>query len=131
LLGVTGSGKTSFISSVTGKDCGVGHTLQSCTARIKLFKSPNKENNNSRIILIDTPGFSRNDSSDIAVLKEIAHFLDKMQVHKGGVYVRGVLFFHRISDGDLHDKYLHLLEDICGNDFLKKVTIVTTMWDDI
>lgn len=33
-MGMTGSGKTSFIKDLTGVDLEVGHDLQSCTATV-------------------------------------------------------------------------------------------------
>ena len=50
------------------------------------------------------------------------------------IRLSGLLFFHRISDnrmGGSPIKYLKMFQNLCGNEALKNVVIVTTMWDEV
>src|SRR6202044_2750014 len=70
VMGVTGAGKSSFISLLSDKTVAVGHDLQACTQSVdvyacKLFPGRN-------VYLIDTPGFDDTKRSDTEVLRELA-----------------------------------------------------------
>lgn len=57
-----------FINMVTGNDSGVGHNLESCTAKITMMKAHG-------LILVDTPGFDDTHKTDTEVLSMIADWL--------------------------------------------------------
>ncbi|KFY65804.1 hypothetical protein V496_02325 [Pseudogymnoascus sp. VKM F-4515 (FW-2607)] len=52
VFGKTGTGKTSFINSVTGRDLKVGHGLTSCTDEVHAVSC---RIDNENVILVDTP----------------------------------------------------------------------------
>lgn len=88
---------------------------------------------NSQIVLVDTPGFDNPRKPDILLLEDFVHFL-RAAFHSNESHLSGVIYLHRITDVRMHGsavKTLRLLQDICGDNFLKNVTIVTTMWNDI
>jgi hypothetical protein len=87
---------------------------------------------NSKILLVDTPGFDSSMETDIYLLGQFVQFL-KEQASQG-VFLSGIIYLHRISDmkmGGSARKNLQLLREFCGNQFLERVTLVSTMWDII
>lgn len=55
LMGITGSGKSTFISLLSDEFVQVGHELTSCTADIEIYSYIHR--NTRRVFLIDSPGF--------------------------------------------------------------------------
>lgn len=62
-----------FINLVSGSNLGIGHGLESCTARVQTA-DPFILDGRS-VTLIDTPGFDDTNKSDVDILKMIAMFL--------------------------------------------------------
>ncbi|KAF5238388.1 hypothetical protein FANTH_10335 [Fusarium anthophilum] len=128
IMGMTGSGKSTFISLCTGQDVPVGHDLQACTQHVTAYKC--KWSDTSDIYLLDTPGFDDTNRSDTEVLKEIALSLAK--TYEDNVKLSGILYLHRITDrrvGGSAQKNLMMFRKLCGKDSLKNVILVTTMWE--
>ncbi|KAK0099504.1 hypothetical protein ONS96_008343 [Cadophora gregata f. sp. sojae] len=128
LMGVTGAGKSTFISHCTEENVGVGDGLKSCTQEVRVFKcnySPTVT-----IHLVDTPGFDDSDRKDTVVLKEIAAWLTYSYTQK--VRLSGILYLHRISDPRMQGSAklnLSAFIKLCGPEALKKVVLATTMWE--
>ncbi|KAK3905697.1 P-loop containing nucleoside triphosphate hydrolase protein [Staphylotrichum tortipilum] len=128
LMGVTGVGKSAFISRCTSQTVVIGDGLQSCTSRVQTYSfaySPSVT-----VHLVDTPGFDDTNRKDSDVLREISGWLSESYTHK--VLLSGILYLHRISDMRMQGSgkmNLGLLHKLCGNGALKKVILVTTMWD--
>jgi len=149
-MGVTGSGKSTFISTLTGWAAAqVGHTLDSCKSRptfgrryylsdsgtgttkvgIHPYADPSS---GRRIVLIDTPGFDDTTRSDAEVLKTIVAFLTSLYLR--GVRLAGIAYLHRITDTRVQGsavKSLNILELLCGAEAMRGVTFVTTMWEQL
>ncbi|KAI6104713.1 P-loop containing nucleoside triphosphate hydrolase protein [Pisolithus croceorrhizus] len=131
LMGPTGAGKSSFIVNVTkqeGKD--VGHDLTPYTSEIKATKC---EVEGSNIVLVDTPGFDNTNISDLDILKLISDWLNA-EYRTSRPVLSAILYFHRISDNRMVGtplKNLRVFEKLCGRDAMSKVTLVTTMWDEV
>jgi hypothetical protein len=82
------------------------------------------------VYLIDTPGFDDTNKSDTEVLGEIATWLGNSYKHK--ILLNGIIYLHRIIDVRVQGsarKNLMMFRQLCGADALKKVILVTTMWD--
>ncbi|KAL4911156.1 P-loop containing nucleoside triphosphate hydrolase protein [Aspergillus multicolor] len=130
IMGVTGAGKSSFISCCSGGEVKVGHGLEACTAEVGVYAydvSPERT-----VYLIDTPGFDDTTRSDSEVLKEIAGWL--VSSYKGKILLSGIIYLHRISDVRMQGsakKNLLMFRKLCGEEALKKVILVTTMWDKV
>lgn len=129
-MGVTGSGKSSFISLCCKKAVEVGHQLKACTTTVDVYAyeiSPEKT-----VYLIDTPGFDDTNRSDTEVLREIASWLTTSYSNK--VLLHGIIYLHRIADVRMQGsakKNLLMFKKLCGEDALRKVILATTMWDKV
>ncbi|KAH7161705.1 P-loop containing nucleoside triphosphate hydrolase protein [Dactylonectria macrodidyma] len=127
IMGVTGVGKSTFISNVTGQDAGIGHDLTSFTMGVNIYST---ERNGRRIHLVDTPGFNDTWRSDADILKELCFIMS--QVYRTSMKFGGIIYLHRISDNRVSGttvKNFTLLEKICGFEAAQRVFLVTTMWD--
>ncbi|KAJ0421505.1 hypothetical protein BJY00DRAFT_282349 [Aspergillus carlsbadensis] len=130
VMGVTGSGKSSFISRCSGKVVKVGHQLEACTTHVDVYAyevSPAQT-----VYLIDTPGFDDTNRSDTEVLKEIARWL--VASYRGKILLNGIIYLHRITDIRMQGsarKNLIMFRQLCGENALKRVVLVTTMWDKV
>lgn len=130
IVGLTGSGKSTFIASLTGEHYRVGNSLESYTEKAEaiLYTPPN----HNSICLIDTPGFDDTNRSDAEILREIAAFLRALMKLDMPLY--GIVYLHRITDPRISGstmKTLKILEKICGESAFPNVVLVSTMWDTL
>ncbi|KAK4155080.1 hypothetical protein C8A00DRAFT_13861 [Chaetomidium leptoderma] len=126
LMGVTGSGKSTFISLLAEQSIRIGHSLNSCTADIGIYSF---QYGDRTVYLIDTPGFDDTSRSDTEILKEIAFFL--AAIYSKRVRLAGLVYLHRISDPRMQGsalKNLHMFQKLCGDRGLASVVLATTMW---
>jgi len=131
IMGPTGAGKSNFINHLTG----LGETRNA-----RNLKSDTKDvtpyiiyhHDGFRVVLVDTPGFDDTYRSDTDVLRTIANRLT--QRYPGGETLRagGIAYLHRITDkrmsGSVY-KNLQMFGRLCGDLPLRRVRLVTTMWD--
>ncbi|KAI5982160.1 P-loop containing nucleoside triphosphate hydrolase protein [Pisolithus marmoratus] len=137
IMGATGTGKSSFVRNAVppalSSRVQVGHSLESETSQIQSIEWVNKDG--VKIKLVDTPGFddSREGVTDTDILEMIATFL--AHEYRGAVStITGLIYMHRIVDTRMagHSKLnLRMFHKLCGEDSLKNVAIVTTMWDKV
>ncbi|KAF8896188.1 P-loop containing nucleoside triphosphate hydrolase protein [Infundibulicybe gibba] len=130
VMGATGSGKTSFINLASGSTLRVGMGLESCTNVVQIAQP--FELDGRRVVLIDTPGFDDTTKSDADVLRMIAAFL--ATTYENGKTLSGVLYLHRISDfrmGGISTRNFKMFRELCGEDTLKNVIILTNMWGEV
>ncbi|CAM1502632.1 Fc.00g074080.m01.CDS01 [Cosmosporella sp. VM-42] len=130
VMGVTGAGKSTFISACTGAEVEIGHDLRACTQNVAIYRYEYSPTVN--VYLVDTPGFDDTTRSDTEVLREIADWL--YESFSGGVRLRGVLYLHRITDPRMQGSArsnLFMFKKLCGPDALKNVILVTTMWEKV
>ncbi|KAF4997000.1 hypothetical protein FGRMN_4140 [Fusarium graminum] len=128
VTGMTGTGKSSFVSSSTGHKAIVGQGLHSCTNAVEVFEYNVK---GQRVYLIDTPGFNDTSRSDVETLKIIATYLGTS--YENGVHIHGVLVLHSISNNRMSGSNLHclkLLKAIFGFKSYRNLAIITTMWPE-
>jgi len=127
VMGVTGSGKTTFVNMASRSYLKVGNDLESCTSEIQ--ESEVFILDGRRVVLIDTPGFDDTHKSDTDVLKSIAAFLGES--YSAGVKLAGVIYVHKISEdrfGGLAAKNFRMFRELCGEKTLKNVILMTNMW---
>ena len=145
VMGMTGSGKSTFISRCTGKDVIVGHGLYSCKwslshiSQLIIITLPGTDSidvfdfdlNGRRIYLIDTPGFNDTDRSDIDTLSILASYLGAS--YANGVRIHGIIMLHPITGNRMSGSSLRnieMMKAMCGFEFYDNVAIATTMWPD-
>lgn len=129
-MGITGSGKSTFISHLVENDVTIGHDLTSCTTEIGIHSFLHK--NKRRIYLIDTPGFGDTNRSDTDVLKDIAFFLT--QTYRRTVRLAGIVYLHRITDLRMAGsslKNLSMFKKLCGENAYQHIVLATTMWGNL
>ncbi|XP_006459426.1 hypothetical protein AGABI2DRAFT_134872, partial [Agaricus bisporus var. bisporus H97] len=131
IMGPTGAGKSSFIEAATGRDFGVGHSLQSHTSQLTAIRVKRGEN---YVVLVDTPGFDDTHLSDYDILKMISDWLRGTPTGSTKpLKLCGILYLHRISDnrmGGTTLKNLDMFQKLCGKDHFKRVILTTTMWPE-
>ena len=87
---------------------------------------------NSKVLLIDTPGFDDTVRSDSEILTEIAKILSAQ--YKLGVDLKGIIYVHRITDiryGRSSVKTFEICQRICGDAALENVLLVTSRWFEV
>ncbi|CAN8103181.1 unnamed protein product [Discula destructiva] len=130
VMGMTGSGKTTFISKVTGRtDLHIGHDLTSCTRDIQVVET---KIDGQTVRFVDTPGFSDTSMSDTEVLQMIADYL--AAAYKEEMKLSGIIYVHPISDNRVTHhatKNLEMFRKLTGEKNLKHVILATSMWDKV
>ncbi|KAF4994262.1 hypothetical protein FDECE_13201 [Fusarium decemcellulare] len=129
VMGLTGSGRSTFIEKLTDEDAGISHSLISGTTGLKLHCFVSGSN---RVFLLDTPGFDSTPSHDTAIFQEIAFFLG--QAYRFGATVGGILYLHRITSNRVSgsaSRNFALINRMCGRLGAKFTMLVTTMWNTI
>lgn len=84
------------------------------------------------VYVVDTPGFDDTDRSDAEILEEITRFLATQ--YECGIKLRGIIFLHRITDIKMQGSALtnfHIFQELCGEEALGNVILLTTMWDQL
>ncbi|KAF4985278.1 hypothetical protein FGRMN_11242, partial [Fusarium graminum] len=130
VMGLTGSGKSTFISKLVADKVVIGHQLESCTSEIETFRF--KHPSGRQVVLVDTPGFNDNNLSDREVLERISGFLASMYQKK--MYLNGIIYMHRITDnrlGGSGKKNIMMFKRLCGDEFYPRVALVTTRWEEL
>ncbi|KAL9622433.1 MAG: hypothetical protein Q9160_003278 [Pyrenula sp. 1 TL-2023] len=128
VMGMTGSGKSTFISRRAGKHVQIGHDLQSCTANLSIISFLHPDNVHT-VYLLDTPGFDDTNLSDIDILAHIAHYLSISYANR--ICISGIIFLHSISDNRVSGskrRNITMFREVVGEAAYENVAIATTMW---
>ncbi|KAM5352745.1 hypothetical protein ACJ41O_005467 [Fusarium nematophilum] len=131
LMGMTGAGKSTFISHCTDEKVLISEpgALESCTQEVQVHRCKHFSPH-ANVYLVDTPGFDDTNRKDADILKEIASWLTRTYQEK--IQLRGLLYLHRISDnrmGGCARKNLFMFKRLCGRDGMKNIRFVTTFWE--
>lgn len=149
VFGLTGSGKSTFISKLTGKDVEIGHGLQSCEQIFPIHPQFGSELTchgtgtseieevhckigQYNVTLVDTPGFDDTNCTDTEILTLIASWMKDAYDDK--TKLTGIIYLHRISDNKMSGssyKNLKMFRSLCGTKNLSHVILATTMWDKV
>jgi energy-coupling factor transporter ATP-binding protein EcfA2 len=131
VMGVTGAGKSYFVNQLKGYHAvQEGHSLNSETTECQAVRIILDDSEERSISVVDTPGFDDTERSHGEVLSKITEFLAVQ--HALGIPLRGILYLHKITDNKMTGSaltYLRLFRSLCGDDALKNVILVTTMWN--
>ncbi|KAL8868084.1 MAG: hypothetical protein Q9174_005229 [Haloplaca sp. 1 TL-2023] len=135
VMGLTGAGKSTFISVVTEDSTipiGDPGDLDSVTDKVQdyIVNIPLRGSNIIyEVHLIDSPGFDDGTVADCKVLTRIADFVNTHYKLKNTL--AGVLYLHDITKakmGGVGERNLRMLENMVGNDKWDNCTLVTTKW---
>ncbi|KAG6379451.1 P-loop containing nucleoside triphosphate hydrolase protein [Boletus reticuloceps] len=130
VLGLTGSGKTTFVNLVSESSLGVGRGLESCTSEVQ---ASNRFNVGEReVVLIDTPGFGDTTLADSDIWKIIAASF--VTSYRAGIHFTGVIYMQRISDVKVSgssQQSFRMFQELCGEETYPNVLLVTSMWDTV
>ncbi|KAI0100423.1 P-loop containing nucleoside triphosphate hydrolase protein [Nemania sp. FL0031] len=127
VMGVTGSGKSTFIKKLTKGDIEIGHDLEACTQDVDFF---DMEYGGKRIHLIDTPGFDDTFKTDTDILKAIVNWLNT--VYRRGLWLSGTVYLHPINHNRVTGsqvKNMNMFKRLCGPNNLPSIALATTMWN--
>ncbi|KAK0656591.1 hypothetical protein B0T16DRAFT_501159, partial [Cercophora newfieldiana] len=131
VMGMSGAGKSTFISHFTNSDNSpeIGKGLQSCTQKTTVYRC-NRINAQTNLYLIDTPSFDNTHQTDAEVLDEISQWL--AAAYANNIKLRGILYLRRITEARVRFSEmtsLQLFRKLCGPKALRSTFLVSTMWD--
>ncbi|PSN64132.1 P-loop containing nucleoside triphosphate hydrolase protein [Corynespora cassiicola Philippines] len=130
IMGMTGAGKSTFVSLCTEKPAGfVGHGLFSCTSGMSIHTMKHEGHT---VHLIDTPGFDDSRKSDGETLQELAFWL--AAAHEMKIRLSGIIYLHRITDPRMQGSASRAMETfkcMCGKENYASIVVATTRWDDV
>ncbi|RPA93965.1 hypothetical protein L873DRAFT_1747641 [Choiromyces venosus 120613-1] len=131
VMGVSGAGKSSFIKALGGKDHKGNppetSSIESVTHEVGVYKTTL---GSREMLLIDTPGFEDNKTSNLKTLQKICQYI--LQVANNPAFIiHGAVYVHNIAtsrwtagDGRTWD----ILKALCGNAAMGNVIVATTRW---
>jgi len=133
VVGLAGSGKSTFIEIATGQDLEtVNHDLRSsASTRVRAVRCIHPIDCRP-VVFVDTPGFDDTYRTDTEILTVIANWLENVCKHD--INIATIIYLQRISDNRVTRTLLRNLKVfacLCGQDALPNVTIATTMWGDV
>ncbi|MCJ1246881.1 hypothetical protein MMC30_004090 [Trapelia coarctata] len=132
VMGLTGAGKSTFISIVTEDDTiPVGASLESVTQNVaEYILYHTYKDIHYEIHLIDTPGFDDGAYIDHEVLQKIATYINT--IYKLGEAIAGIIYLYDITRsrmGGAGERNIRMLEQMVGVDKWDNCTLVTTKWN--
>ena len=130
-----------------------GSSLASCTKQIQAIRVYEHPKYANRLVLVDTPGFDDTHKSDVEILQMISDWLKKTYFfplilvsfssqegcifitrYKKSIKLAGIVYLHKITDNRMAGaphRNLRMFGQLCGDQGVKKVILVTTMWDKV
>ncbi|KAK4169930.1 P-loop containing nucleoside triphosphate hydrolase protein [Cladorrhinum sp. PSN259] len=136
VMGVTGSGKSTFVNLLKQNSVKVAHGLESGSApaqavQINLDKTRRRQTKLESITVIDTPGFDDSKLPDSDIFQQIARCLAVQ--YELQIPLKGFIYLHQISEPRMRGtdkRYLSAFQQLCaGSQTLENVIFLTTKWD--
>ncbi|EAU93481.2 hypothetical protein CC1G_12075 [Coprinopsis cinerea okayama7 len=134
VVGVTGSGKSSFINKYFGKDYAeVGHGHEPKTRQIVPCYDRANASSSNRVILLDTPGFDSGleKLADEDILSLLSGWIKKTYP-RGNMKLAGIIYLHDITvrkQTSGYHMYLRKFTQLCGANDCRRVALCTSQWD--
>lgn len=130
IMGVTGSGKSTFINLLSKSNMAVNAGLRSCTSEVGISKPFVLADR--QVTLIDTPGFDDTMRPSTEILETIGKFF--AESYRQRSRLSGVIYMHRITDVRMSGsarRNLNMFLKLCGDTAMENVVIVTNMWNQV
>ncbi|KAM5360952.1 hypothetical protein ACJZ2D_013406 [Fusarium nematophilum] len=128
-MGVTGSGKSTFIKTASGiEEIAIGEDMLSCTSQVVPYSFRLDEHD---VVLIDTPGFNDSLRSESEILKDIANWLDYTFRNPPRIKLSGIIYMQAITDRKIYGsslRNLKMFRELCGENPLRNVVFTTSGW---
>ncbi|KAF3048583.1 hypothetical protein E8E11_007204 [Didymella keratinophila] len=128
VVGVTGSGKSSFIKLVTQcHDINTSGGPESDTQNIGQYRF---QAGGTRYVLVDTPGFDDSVRDDEDVYIQLARWT--AQSFRAGQYMNGILYLHPVTSNRHRGselRNLRMFKKLCGNNNFGNVVLGLTFCD--
>ncbi|KAF8198131.1 P-loop containing nucleoside triphosphate hydrolase protein [Pholiota molesta] len=135
-MGPTGSGKSTFINTLLGKEeMKVTHKLESCTQVLQaavIMPAGSDSTDDGRLIIVDTPGFDDTSLSDVEILDRISSWLATS--YNCSMKLAGLIYLHDMTTTRMLGsslKNLAVFTQLCGDKNMRVVTLMTTKWDRV
>ncbi|KAJ8520060.1 hypothetical protein ONZ45_g3068 [Pleurotus djamor] len=129
VVGLTGTGKSSLINMISGREGGTSDDLESCTSAVSIFKFQHLERSLRDIVFIDTPGFGDTNKDDREITQIISEWVG-LHLTKPKLQLTAILYLHRITDNRLTHSAMKSLDMINDLFATERTIFVTTMWDE-
>ncbi|KAK5200138.1 hypothetical protein LTR99_004936 [Exophiala xenobiotica] len=129
LMGMTGVGKSSFISLFTNEKVPIGNDLESCTEICSIYPAT-IPGTSEKFWLVDTPGFDDSRKTDYEILRELSSWLVKS--YQEHIRLKGIVYLHRILDvrlGGTGMRNLRMFKKLVGEENLSSIVLATTFWE--
>ncbi|KAK5227653.1 hypothetical protein LTR47_008696 [Exophiala xenobiotica] len=129
LMGMTGVGKSSFISLFTNETVPIGTDLESCTEICSIYPAT-IPGTSKKFWLVDTPGFDDSRKTDYEILRELSSWLVKS--YQEHIRLKGIVYLHRILDvrlGGTSMRNLRMFKKLVGEENLSSIVLATTFWE--
>jgi energy-coupling factor transporter ATP-binding protein EcfA2 len=129
VLGASGTGKTTFIHSITG--CGDPDAgLNPSTDNVTVYEGMMRQ---QRVKVVDTPGFENGGERGLGAL--VLWLKSQLSNnHPTTPQFSGVLYLHRVTDNRISrvaELYRDRVLKLVGKQNLSNVVLGTTMWDQV
>jgi GTPase SAR1 family protein len=125
VLGETGSGKSSFVNSLTGLDVEISGDVDSCTYSTNVYESTFQDGSNQALQVIDTPGLGDTRGRDTENIANMVKVLRGKSIHLFCLVVNS----QKRKLGATTQSMLVIFSEIFGADFLQNVVVVFTRWE--
>ncbi|KAH6911976.1 hypothetical protein BKA70DRAFT_1049578, partial [Coprinopsis sp. MPI-PUGE-AT-0042] len=137
ILGLTGSGRSSFVNAILGREeAAVASGQESCTVEVGQYDYVHRER--VKVHIIDTPGFNEYSAkaarSDEQILKSINSFLKaeyNANQRLSGIILLQSITATEIVNWETKQRSWALFKKLCGTESLLNVVVVTTFWDNL
>ncbi|KAK0516513.1 hypothetical protein JMJ35_001116 [Cladonia borealis] len=130
VMGVTGSGKTSYVAGLTGRaDIVPSEDLESATASITAYDACIDGINFS---IVDTPGFNDTYQNESQILAKLADWLSS--TYRDGRRLSGLIYLHSIAKSRMSGTSrlnLSVFQNLCGQHSYENITLCTTFWGSV
>ncbi|GLB39699.1 putative 50S ribosome-binding GTPase [Lyophyllum shimeji] len=131
IMGITGSGKTTFINTlVPDARLAVGGDIDACTEEVQAAVVAHPQDPAYRIVFVDTPGLDSTTAPDENLLHRIADWLNNS--YKKDSRLAGIVYLFEITQprvrAPLVLKNLAYFDKLCGSTATKNVILASTKW---